>query len=432
MKTARLPISHTVKVLVTTALACGGGLGIAQTAEEVPLNLLFSGFGTVGATQASSNFGGTFARDVSQVPGPAGLQLRPDTRVGAQVNWRATDSIEAVGQVVLYDRPDSAKSADAIEWAFLAYRPTPDTTLRAGRLSTDLYALSDFRNVGFGYLPVRPAPDFYGVMSLSNLDGVDISHSWRAGNADWRIKGAAGTARYDVVGLRTHFKSSREVVLIRENDGLTLRGTVATGRMSLNLPEMAALRQGLGQVALAPVASVAAQATALSSALNHENIGVRYAALGMAYDKHNWVLNAEWMRISTSTQSLSGTGAYVLAGRRYGPFTPYVGLSRARSLSAAATAPQWGNDLMPLAPYIGLGRVAQAQLLGEAATDALNSYRVDQSTRTLGVRWDIHPSLSLKAQWDWVTVHPQGGMMWGGQRNGGTARVGTLTLDFVY
>ena len=432
MKTAWQLIHRSTRLLAATAVACGTGLALAQPTEEAPPNLLFSGFGTIGASKASTNFGGTFARDVSQVPGPSGLQLRPDTRVGAQINWRATDTLEAVGQVVLRDRPDSAQSSDSIEWAFVAYRPTPDTTLRVGRLNADLYLLSDFRNVGYGYLSVRPPPDFYGVMSMNNLDGLDISHNWRMGDADWRVKATAGASRYDMMALRSRFNDARGLTLSRDNDGLTLRGTLATGHLSVNLPGLELLQQGLSQVALAPVASVAAQAKALSSALNFQDIRARYVALGLAYDKHDWLVNAEWMRISTSNQAISGTGTYVMAGRRLGAFTPYVGLSRARSLSAAATAPNWARDLMPLAPVIGMNAVAQAQAVGDIATGVLNTYRVDQHTRTLGVRWDIRPNLSLKAQWDWITVRPLGGVMWGGNSNGGSANVGSVALDFVY
>jgi hypothetical protein len=79
-----------------------------------------------------------------------------------------------------------------------------------------------------------------------------------------------------------------------------------------------------------------------------------------------------------------------------------------------------------------MNAVAQAQAVGDIATGVLNTYRVDQHTRTLGVRWDIRPNLSLKAQWDWVTVRPLGGVMWGGNSNGGSANVGSVALDFVY
>lgn len=417
---------------LAVAVVVFSGFALGQGVDENPPNIQLSGFGSLGASHSSTDFGGTFIRDVSQMPGTSGLQFKSDTRLGAQVNWGVTDTIEAVGQVVLRDRPSSAKPADAVEWAFLAYRPSAETTWRAGRISADLYLLSDYRNVGFGYLAVRPPPDFYGVMSLSNLDGVDISHHWRMGDADWRVKGAAGQARYDVIGRRFHFKQARELVLSREHEGLTLRGTLAAGHMGLELDDLSSLRQGLAQVALAPVPSVAAQAVAMSSALNYGNVRVRYASLGLAYDRANWLVNAEWMRISTSSQSISGTGAYVMAGHRFGAFTPYVGLSRARSLSPATTEPNWGRDLMPLAPLIGTGAVAQAQALGEAAAKAMNAFRVHQHTRTLGLRWDINPGMSLKLQWDRVKVQPKGNIMWGGQTTGGSADVGSVVLDFVY
>lgn len=406
----------------------------AQNTREAPETppLLLSGFGSAGVVRANTDFGGTFARDVSQLPGTAGTRYGPDSRLGAQANWALGERVELVGQVVARDRSADSVAADSVEWAFAAYRPLPGTTFRAGRLSADLYLLSDFRNVGFGYLSARPNVDYYGAMSLNNIDGLDVRHTWQLGDAEWSLKGGLGSARYDILRMRTRLNNAGMLVLSREKDGLTVRGTLARGTLRVRSPELQALRQGLDTLAAVPISSIASEAAQRSAALDFDNLGVKYAALGLAYEKSDWLLQAEWMRITTGTTTLSGTAAYVLAGHRWGAFTPYVGLSRARSLAAAATNPNWGNALAPLSPLIGQGTVAQAQQLGAISTGAINSFRIDQSTRTIGVRWDFRAGMSLKAQWDNVKVSPRGGLLWGGDTGGGRADVGSVVLDFVF
>jgi hypothetical protein len=426
-----------VSVLAALAVACLLVFGSdvhSETTESEPVNVLFSGFGTLGVVNSRTDFGGTFVRDVSQLPGTSGTRFKADSRLGAQINWQLSNSFEAVGQVVARDRSPLARAADNLEWAFLAYRPTADTTLRLGRVSMDLFLLSDYRNVGFGYLSVRPNVDFYAPMSLSSLDGIDISQAWTVGDAAWRIKGAVGSARYDAFFGRSQFNDVRSLVLSRDKDGLTLRGTVTWADWGIEKNPLALpLKQGLDTVALLPVPNVASQAAAMSAALSFENIRARYTALGLAYDRNNWVVNAEWMRILMhNAPTVSGTAAYVLAGHRFGTFTPFAGLSRSRSLTTPYSAVTWGAELAPLAPILGASVVAKAQTLGQIAADQLNGTRVDQSTVTLGLRWDIDPSYALKLQWDRVKVRHNGTVLWGGERSGGTANVASLVLDFSF
>lgn len=432
--TTRTIANRCLSLLATAFLFFGC---IAHAEESAPAadssRLLLSGFGSLGIVEASTNFGGTFARELSQVPGTTGMQLKPDSRLGVQANFSVSNQLEAVGQVVARDRSAKSKVVDSVELAFLAYRPNTDTTVRVGRVSADIYLLSDFKNTGFAYLSARPNVDFYGALSFNSFDGLDVRHTWQAGDADWSLKAGIGKAKYDLEGVLTPMKNTRLLVLSREKDGLTVRGTLGRGRISLpaSLQADAAI-QGLSALTQVPNATVASQAAGALAQLTLNKLNARYTALGLAYEKHNWLLNAELMRATTESKSLSGTAAYVLAGYRVGAFTPFVGLSRARSLSQAATDPNWGAALAPLAPFIGATAVAQAQALGTAVTNANNARRVDQKTITLGLRWDATEQMSLKAQWDIVRVAPSGGAIWGGDAGGGKAHVGSVVLDFVF
>ncbi|WP_219820571.1 hypothetical protein, partial [Xanthomonas arboricola] len=66
----------------------------------------------------------------------------------------------------------------------------------------------------------------------------------------------------------------------------------------------------------------------------------------------------------------------------------------------------------------------------------VNPINGKQTTKSVGVRWDLHPSLALKAQWDVVDTHGTIGKSFniGSFRPGfdGKANVFAVALDFVF
>ncbi|GAB4088413.1 hypothetical protein GCM10028785_10820 [Hydrogenophaga soli] len=404
----------------------------AQT-DDAPPRVRLNGFATVGVVEGSSNFDGIFVRDVAQVADRAGLQTKPDSRLGLQANVNVNSELELVGQVVARPRSPGAKRTDAVEWAFVSYRPTNDINIRAGRTGVDLFLMSDHRNVGYAYLTARPPVDFYGVLSLTSLDGVDITKSWQTDDALWKLKGFTGNTAYDINRNRGQVRHMTGVVLSRETEGLTLRGTYARAKLNLtSFTDVEMARQGLESLSRIPIPTVAARAAQLATELDFRNIPGVYSSLGLSYDRDNWVATAELMRVSAASSVTSGSGAYVVLGRRLGNVTPYVGFSRSRLGKGIAADPQWGQALAPLTGLLGPSVVQQAALLGTAAADAINNARVDQHTQTLGVRWDFSPQGALKFQHDLVHVANKGNGMWRGQNTGGRARVTSVVLELLF
>ena len=417
------------------ALLCSLAMAGTAHAEDGTPSVRIHGFGTIGLSHADTNFGGSFARDASQIPGGTGLQFKNDSRLGIQANAQLTNQIELVTQLVARSRFATGKDTDAIEWAFASFRPSDDVNLRIGRVGADLYMLSDYRNVGIGYTTVRPPVDFYGVMSLGSLDGLDVTKTWVTDRAQWKLKAFAGNSNFQAADMRGPFKGIGGLVLARESDGFTIRGTYANGNIHLRAPDFELLRTGLGQLISLTrytLPNVAAQAQTLMDGSEHENVRVRYLTMGASYDKHDWVAQAEIMRIQSNSGIAAGKGAYALVGKRLGDWTPYLGISQLRSVTPPYIAPNWGKDLAPFAPIIGASAVAQAQYVGQEATARLNAWRVDQRTISLGARWDVTPTAALKFQLDRVIVKPQGTLLWQGQPGGGRAWVGSMALDFMF
>ncbi len=427
----------TLAVAVLSAATLASASAFAQEAVEPISSLRLSGFGTLGVThtEATQPFG--FLRDASQPPNDGGSRIDTESRLGLQANYTVDEQIELVGQILLKRRVANSPPEDSLEWAFASYRPTPDLVVRAGRMGPDAFLLSDYRSVGFAYPWVRPNVEVYGGLPVFSIDGVDITKTWSLGDARWRgrLFGGQGHARSPSPDHAPHLTSKLRSLLIaslsRDSEGLLLRAAFARANLDFGGQRWKqTLRQGLAQVAALPVPSVAAEASRLSDGLGADTAVVTYFALGASYDSGNWIASAEAVRLRSEMASSLSDSAYVSVGHRFGPVTAFGMLGAARTPRAATDAPQWAG---PLAPIVGPAAAANIQALGSAAAYAASAARVDQRSVSAGMRWDVHPEVALKLQWDHFFIRRNGSVLWGTRNlEPASANVVTAAFDFVF
>jgi len=404
-------------------LSFGAGLCAAQPAPVTPSDFRFSGFGTVGVTDTRAPDGWGFLRSIDQPANLGGFRADTDSRLGLQLNYTPSSQFELVGQLLLTRRDSTATNGDAFEWAFAAYKPTADMTARAGRLNLDQFLLSDYRNVGFGYLFARPPVEFYGSIP-STLDGADFTKVWILPDSQWRAKVFVGQAKIEGITLSPGYG----VTVSHETDGLLLRAGLSRARFESVSPGLQPLIAGLNQLAALPVPDVAAQASALSTRLNYRNTSITYATLGASYELREWVWSGELARVSGGPES-TVTAGYASMGRRFGAVTVFGIASGATRTGPSVSVPTWGAEL---APILGAAVAQQAQTLGTYGAVAANE-SIDQRTLSLGARWDIQPQLALKLQFDHTGIGANGGDLWAhSSPNAGHANVASLLLDFVF
>ncbi len=410
---------------------------LAAEAEAGPSALRINGFGTVGLVDSDVPAGWGFRRDVSQPANGGGVRGDIDTRLGLQLNASLSDQVELVAQLLLKRRLPEMPTGDSLEWGFASYRPTPDWTIRVGRTNPDVFLLSDYRNVGFAYPWVRPEIAFYGALPIYSLDGADVTRQWQLGDALWKLKLMSGTSRVWTAGStqlpNTLAKVRRlnGLVLSREAAGLTLRGTAVHVRINMDSgPGVAALASALDQLAQLPLPTVQADARDLKAQLALDVGSLRFVNLGAAYEGEHWLWSAELSQFDGSLQASHTVNGYVSLGRRFGAWTAYGMLAASRTRGTSAVAPQWREALTPV---LGPEMAAQAQMLGDATAQSINTYRLAQRSLSLGLRWDLHPQAALKLQWDHYRVRDHGSRLFGNAHGqGGRVNVGSLVLDFVF
>lgn len=401
--------------------------------------LRFNGFGTFGVLGTSPADAWGYRREITQ-PGhhDDAARIDADTRLGLQLDWRPAPQWEAVGQVVIKPEPAAAPTLQDLMWAFVAWHPTTDWTIRAGRTSPDLFLLADARNVGYSYLWARPSVEYYSWVPLEHIDGIDIAHSGEALDGRWTAKAFVGRTQAslgsnhddgDTVGKVDPFAGA---TLDWQRDGWQLKASYAYARTrSLDMNSISMLRGALAQIAAIPVPGVAEDANALLGSIPPGRFITHYAALGAAWDHGPWQLQGEVTRLTGNFMSSQAWYGYGSAGYRIGSNVTVYGMAgRGKSSLDPLPDPAWGTTL---APVIGPVAAAQAQYLADRVSYDSNQARVDQRSLTLGMRWDLGAQVALKLQADRVSSAAYGGGLWAWNTSAPhRANVFSGTLDFVF
>lgn len=396
---------------------------VAQEASGATSPLRLSGFGTVGLTHTEAPQGWGFQRSLDQRSNSGGTRLDADTRLGLQANYAPGAHFELVGQTLLTNRASTASDSDSLEWAFAAYRPNGELTVRAGRLNFDQFLMSDYRNVGFAYPMARPPVEYYGSIPTS-LDGADLTKVWNDGATLWRGKLFAGKLHEAGVTLSPAYG----LTLARETDGLTVRAGLSHARFSNVVSSLEPVLGALDEIAALPVPTVTAQARGLHNRLDYKDTTLNYATLGVAYEPPGWQVSAEVTRV-TGSPLFSAVAGYASVGRNFGAVTLFGAASTVRSTTEPLAQPQWAGQLAPL---VGPALAAQAQGLGAATTASANRM-LSQQTYSVGARWNVQPRVAVKFQFDHTRIDANGSQLWAnGTTEAASANVSSILLDFVF
>src|ERR1700733_705380 len=168
-------------ILVTMLVSPLGAYGASD--DTSPSIFSFSAFGTLGAVHSSEDRADYTASPLA--PNGAGFthdwSADIDSRMGAQVMARFTPQLSAMLQVISEQRYDNTYTPH-VEWANISYQPTPDFSLRVGRIVLPTFLLSDSRKVGYANPWVRPPVEVYSLSPIFDSDGADVNYKIHLGD----------------------------------------------------------------------------------------------------------------------------------------------------------------------------------------------------------------------------------------------------------
>ena len=409
-----------------TLIAAACGLALGNAAAQTYPSITWSGYGTLGAT-SSNEERADYLVDAFKPNGPGHtdrISLKVDSRLGGQATVDLAPKLSAVVQVLVQQTYDDTWRP-VIEWANVKYQATDALSIRAGRVVLPIFMVTDSRLVGYANPWVRPPVEMYSMVPVTHNDGADLA--WRV-----PVAGVVNNVQVTFGRSNSHFPSAsgfdpgtaeaRRIAAVNDSIEIgSFTGRVTYGEARLTIAAYKPLFDAFRQFA-------AVGGGAIADRYDIQDRRVTFAGIGATYDPGEWFLMGEWARFDTRSIVGKRSAGYVSGGVRFNKVTPYATYAKLKAESPHSD-PGLPVALLPasLAPTAALLNGALNRQLGALP---------EQSTVSIGARWDFMRSASLKLQWDRVE---KGAGSYGTFGNvqpdfplGGRVNVYSAVVDFVF
>ncbi|WP_034412253.1 hypothetical protein [Derxia gummosa] len=380
-------------------------LGLAPALAGA-VDLAWSGFGTLG--YAISNRDYTYQRFIDDRG-----TLSRDSLLGAQLDARFSPQWSITAQATYAAAPESDSHHDLrLTWGFLAWRPSNDWLLRAGRLRVPLYLYSQTMDVGETHDMARLPTEMYSISPANDFDGLSVTRNWPTEHGELSLEAYHGlavtTARFwtrdgappaIAPGARyidVHVRATGLVLTLREADSFARLGVHAVRTRQSNGQGVPVRFQWQP---LGPELGYWQVNAGLPGPGVDEKQTIRNTIVSAGIEQSfgsGWRATAELARnFQRDTEVAADTrGGYVALFRQIDRFTPYASYS---FLKAGSKQLDWYRRLTTsqLPGYLpGAEQVNQAQRLA-----AEGIWAADQRSVALGTSYALTPDSKLKAEW---------------------------------
>lgn len=389
-----------------------------------------SGYGTAALTVADTD-NAEFARP-NQARG-AGKTARTgiDSNLGLQATVTVNPWLSATAQGLARKDGEDDFGAE-LAWAFAKAKVSDSFSVRVGRMGLPVFMISDYRNVGYANTLLRPPGEVYSQVPLNSIDGIDGTYQFSAGDTSVTTQLALGRTKATVAtgpDSTVHVTGSSIVALnvVAEHGPLTLRFGRANTRLTVNdSTSQNALFAGLraaGSGYRMP------QLNALADSMAVSDKKASFISLGLGLDWNNLLVQSEYAKRKTDSYVSDSTSWYLMGGYRIGAFLPYYS-------HASLKADSHVVNTVPGACPAGFPAACTPTLRAlSAGVDQMARTRneSEQSTDSIGVRWDFHRSAALKVQID--RIKPRNGQgLFVQAKPGfrGPVTVAAAAIDFVF
>jgi hypothetical protein len=281
------------------------------------------GFGTFAATGTDTDNIG-FYRDQSQSQDVTNhWSITSDSRLGLQLDWRATDSLQAAVQWVARDHVGNFFEQN-LDWAFLRWQLPKELDIRVGRLGSDFVLMSDYRNIGYVYPWMRPPHEFYANIPFYHFDGMDVAKKFSSNDGYLTFKAFGGYMHNEISSHLSGLTLQNSVVAggnVRyETDNWQWFLGYAYVQIVSELPNQP-LKKFITNSAFSRSWSNQPQ---LLPSLPIKGSQFHYNDLGFIYDDGVWLSQSELAYVSSNTSWIhSKILAYSSLGRRFSNLTVY-------------------------------------------------------------------------------------------------------------
>jgi hypothetical protein len=378
-----------------------GSLG----AEDSVIN--FRGFGTIGVlTHDSEDL--VFHRD-SNKRHPVydeDTDLSTLSNLGLQLDTSFAGPFDAAFQVVFTDGYEY-NPASMIRLAAVTWEPVSYLQLRLGRVKPRFFLLTDTKLTGFSQLWTMPVHEFYGTNASEFVDGGELNLEAALGDGYLKFNFVYGEMRLDGkdnLGEESILKFSdyAEFNFVYELSDWTLRAGYTLAQITDVRNDSIEVIAQLRDLSLAWT-----EASVLANALDMENTKTENLSAGVSYNDGTWNIQSEIFHIWGESKLVPDIrSVYLSIGYQIDKFTPYLLLSDVRDKSEDVTIDYSAIPSLPfLPPQSVLQQTAAGVLLGV-------NERTDQTSVSLGLRYDLTSTSACKIQWDRKRIEKNGYGLW--------------------
>jgi hypothetical protein len=383
-------------------------------------NFRINGFSTLGLTYADNPTFGV-RDDVGQEGIFNEWSLKPNSRIGLQLNYQYSPRIKAGLQLIAKDHYEGGPLHDALHWAYVDFKLNSMFELRVGRMGQDLFMLSDYRNVGFAQLWAHAPIEFYGQLTTEYKDGLQLRLVKDAfggqffGQLSLTKANASSLRSGNLQSFGFDFGENVDLSLAWENDTWLFRFSHSAGKASAD------------QDLLEPIQAILSEAVAYGwsdiapwiDEFQIDGNQITYTSFGIKFTQSDWLIQSEFNHIDTGSDiATNSNSAYVLIGKHINQFTPFIVGSKA-----------WNSQaVLPDAPAY----LSAYQTGTQAIVD---TFHIAQKTLGLGLRWDVAHNVAVKAQFDRTWVKANGAYLLDSYQIPSQADAidrYTLTVDWVF
>ena len=377
------------KTIVSATLMAA--LGLSQQVHAVELDgFLSAGFATHDLEDA------TYLDTISD-----DIRFDNDSKFGLQISADVAENMQAVAQI-LGAGSDENFDMD-VEWAYIDWSLSDSISLRGGKVKEPVFLISDYLEVGYAYPWIRPPQEVYRNNPINTINGLQGLFQADLGNMSLVFQPYLGSNNEAVPN------TNGDLVFDASNfygAAIQLQARAFTVQMSYLTTDVTTTE--VSGVPGAPFTGFQASGSA------------ELISAGVSWDVNNFIGYAEYVTRDISGDAVVGVspamGAifpdqdawYLTVGYRMGKFLPHL-------------------------------TVASSEATPESAVPEFANQGVSQDSITLGLRYEVNDSSSLK--FEIQTIEPDldansGGLF--GQTavvldntgfpiGGGTPAVGSLT-----
>lgn len=412
-------------VLLTLPLAIANAY-----ADDGGPTVKISGYGTAALTVANTD-DAQFARP-NQASGVAkSARTGVDSNLGLQAQIGINDWLSGTVQGLARKDGEDDYGAE-LAWAFAKAKINENFSVRIGRMGLPVFMISDYRNVGYANTLLRPPGEMYSQVPLNSIDGIDATYQHNFGDTSVTAQLALGRTKATVAtgpdsAVHIEGKSITAVNIVAENGPLTLRIGRADTKITIN--DSASMNTLLASLRAAGAGYKFAQLGVLADGLAVQDKKASFTSVGLGLDWNNLVVQSEYAKRKTDSYVSDSTSWYLMAGYRIGKFLPYY------SHANLAADSKVGNTVPAACPagYPAACTPTMQALSAGVNTLATTRNQLEQSTDTIGMRWDFHNSAALKVQID--RIKPKNGQgLFVSAKPGfqGPVTVAGVAIDFVF